>query len=109
MTRIKSLTEAVLFASNVCQNWISAEDGTRAGGDEMMELARKRDLEQPLDEDRFYMISREGAIGVAFRREYLTQWVFLPAEDFPNDAVPGPAVESPKLGTYFYENNLAKR
>ena len=85
MQRITNLKEAALLAAQVCGEWVRADDEKhreRLGRTELMTYAANSG-NSANGKDFFYIISTEGAIGLAAGREYKTTWLFLPAEDFP--------------------------
>lgn len=47
---------------------------------QLFKFAKKRDERNELDDEHFYMVSREGAIGLSPGLEYLTEWIFIPME-----------------------------
>ena len=88
MQRIQNLKEAVVLAALVCDEWVRADDEKHEERFDRAALAAyaSRDGNGSTDKDSFYIISTEGAIGLAQGREYRTKWLFLPAEDFPTPA-----------------------
>ena len=85
MQRIDCMLKAALIAANVCDEWKIAESDAFISLSAMFQAAAMTDDEHSLDDDMFYVVSSEGAIGLAYKREYLTQWLYLPAEDFPEE------------------------
>ena len=80
MIRIDTMLQAVEEAGKTCEYWMLLETGQVLHKEIMIALANKHDQELTLPDEGFYMVSKEGAIGIAVRYEYLTQWLFLPAE-----------------------------
>ena len=85
MQRIDCMLKAALIAANVCDEWKIAETDAFIPLAAMFQAAAMADEEHPIDDDMYYVVSSEGAIGLAYKREYLTQWLYLPAEDFPEE------------------------
>ena len=76
----RSLTQALAVAMPKCIIWREADNGTPVSAKELFDFSQKRDVEHPLREEEFYMVSREGAIGLSPGLEWLTRWMFIPME-----------------------------
>ena len=76
-----SLTHALAIAMNRCMVWREAEEGTPFSAYELFEFAKRQDEEHPLEDPRFYMVTRDGAIGISPGLEWMTRWMFVPMED----------------------------
>ena len=50
---------------------------------QLAEYARLCDSQAPLVEGQYYIVTREGAIGLCPGEEYLTEWLFVPMEPCP--------------------------
>ena len=79
----RTLTQALAVAMPKCIIWRETGEGTPISVKELYDFARKQDEESPLSPEQFYMVSREGAIGLSPGLEYLTQWIFVPMEPCP--------------------------
>lgn len=77
MIHTKTLKEAVLTAAPGAFVWKKGD--TCLGLSDLLALAEAQDAE-PLAEGSFYVVSREGAIGLAERFEYCTSWLWLPLQ-----------------------------
>ena len=86
MKRFDSLLEAAEFAATLCKSWSFAIADDRYDTKDLLVLAETSDSEDPIDEDRFYVVSTTGAIGLCKNGEDI-DWLFLsvnaPNEDFP--------------------------
>lgn len=78
------MMQAVLVAVNLCKAW-RADDETNEPYSvlQLAEYARLCDSQAPLVEGQYYMVTREGAIGLCPGQEYLTEWLFVPMEPCP--------------------------
>lgn len=77
-----SLTHALSIAmTRGIMVWRDAETGTPFSLKELFEFSKRHDREHPLKEHYFYMVTREGAIGISPGLEWLTTWMFVPMED----------------------------
>ena len=76
-----SLTHALAIAMTRCIVWREAEEGTPYSAKELTEFAKRLDEEHLLEEPKFYMVSRDGAIGISSGTEWQTRWMFVPMED----------------------------
>ena len=74
------MMQALAVAMTRTMVWRIVGDGTPYTMKEIFEFAKKEDEENELQEGYFYMVSREGAIGLSPGLEYLTQWIFVPME-----------------------------
>lgn len=61
--------------------WRETDTGKAFSPKDLYNFAKKYDEEHPLDEYYYYMVSREGAIGISPGLEWLTEWMFIPMED----------------------------
>lgn len=77
----RSLTEALAMAMMQCVVWRDTDDGTGYTVKELYEFAKQRDVEHPLEGHQYYMVTREGAIGLSPGLEWLTRWWFIPMEN----------------------------
>lgn len=77
----RTLTQALAVAMPKCIIWRETADGKPISAKELYDFARKHDEEKPLSPEQFYMVSREGAIGISPGLEWLTRWMFIPMED----------------------------
>ncbi|MBR1652391.1 MAG: hypothetical protein IJ692_03255 [Alloprevotella sp.] len=77
----ETLTEALAIAMTKCLVWRETEEGTPYSIKELFAYAQKHDRENPLRPEQFYMVSREGAIGISPGLEWLTAWMFIPMEE----------------------------
>ena len=77
-----SLTHALSIAmARGIMVWREAEEGTPFSAYELFEFAKRQDEEHPLEDPRFYMVTRDGAIGISPGLEWMTRWMFVPMED----------------------------
>ena len=77
-----SLTHALSIAmARGIMVWREAEEGTPFSAYELYEFAKRQDEQHPLEEPRYYMVSRDGAIGISPGLEWMTRWMFVPMED----------------------------
>ena len=74
------LVQALAVAMQSTMVWRLAGTGDAFTFFDLFEFAKKRDEADPLDEYQFYMVTREGAIGLSAGLEYLTEWIFIPME-----------------------------
>ncbi len=77
------LLQALAVAMNSCLVWRLAETGQPFTLDDLFNFAKEQDEQHPLEKKAFYMVSREGAIGLAPGLEYMVKWVFIPMEKGP--------------------------
>ena len=71
---------ALAVAMQKCLVWREIDNGTPYTVKELLAFARKQEAENPLQPEQYYMVSREGAIGLSPGLEWLTTWMFLPME-----------------------------
>ena len=76
----RMMTQALAVAMPKCVVWRETDNGTPVTAKELFEFCRKHDEEHPLRPEQFYMVSREGAIGLSPGLEWMTTWMFLPME-----------------------------
>ena len=77
-----SLMQALTMAMTKTFAWRAVdEEGFAYSLKELYEFAKRYDVEHPLNDDQFFMVTREGAIGLSPGLEWLTQWMFLPMEE----------------------------
>lgn len=74
------LLQALAIAIERCLVWRLAETGQPFTADDLFRFAKAYDEQHPLEKEAFYMVSREGAIGLAPGLEYMVKWMFLPME-----------------------------
>ena len=74
MIHCSSLREALGAASAACRVW-----KTETAGETKL-LRELLELEAQAPEGSFYVVSREGAIGLAEGAEYRTRWLYIPTE-----------------------------
>lgn len=74
------LLQALAIAINSCLVWRLAATGQPFTADDLFRFAKEYDEQHPLEKEAFYMVSREGAIGLAPGLEYMVKWMFLPME-----------------------------
>ncbi|MCR4869146.1 MAG: hypothetical protein K5889_06630, partial [Lachnospiraceae bacterium] len=82
MQRLQSCMDAVVAAANVCQNWRMVDGKEDIGLLDMIAVASEFDERNPMDEDMFYVVSGEGAIGITWKWEFLVRWLYVPAIAF---------------------------
>ncbi len=83
MDTLKNLKAAVELASSRCAAWFSAENGEYFTPDELLFTARTLENDPEMGEETLYLVSAEGALGVATKWEYMVQWLFIPLEENP--------------------------
>ena len=78
------MIQAVLVAVNLCKAW-RADDGTNEpySVQQLADYARMCDTHAPLVEGQYYLVTREGAIGLCPGQEWETEWLFVPMEPCP--------------------------
>ena len=76
----RKLQQALAVAMSKCVVWRETESGMPITAKELYEFCLKHDEENPLRPEQFYMVSREGAIGLSPGLEWMTTWMFLPME-----------------------------
>lgn len=74
------LTQALAIAMQSTMVWRLVGTGTPFTYFDLFHFAKKRDEEDPLNDDQFFMVSDEGAIGFSPGLEFLTEWIFVPME-----------------------------
>ena len=74
------ILQALAIAINSCLVWRLATTGQPFTADDLFRFAKEYDEQHPLEKEAFYMVSREGAIGLAPGLEYMVKWLFLPME-----------------------------
>lgn len=80
MVRKDTMRSALEEAGKNCEYWMMVATGRILNKDIMTVIAEKHDKEVDLPKETFYLVSSEGAIGMAAVYEYLTEWLFIPAE-----------------------------
>lgn len=80
MGHYPSLMHALASAMTRCWVWREAIQGVPYTLKELFEFAKKLDAEHPVEGHQFYMVSREGAIGLSPGLEWMTKWMFIPME-----------------------------
>lgn len=63
-----------------CFVWRETENGTPYTAKELLAFAQTQETEHPLQPEQYYMVSREGAIGLSPGLEWMTTWMFIPME-----------------------------
>lgn len=76
----RKMMSALAVAMSKCVVWRETESGTPFTAKELYEFCLKHDEQKPLRPEQFYMVSREGAIGISPGLEWMTTWMFLPME-----------------------------
>ena len=78
------MMQAVVVAVSLCKVW-RADDETHEpySVQKLAEYARLCDSQAPLVDGQYYIVTREGAIGLCPGQEYLTEWLFVPMEPCP--------------------------
>ena len=78
--RYQSLSEAAKIAVTRCNGWrFATTEGEFYDPAELKGIAEVHDSEAGLDEDSFYLVSPDGAIGFSEDGETI-DWLFLPLE-----------------------------
>lgn len=77
MKQFNTLVEAAQLAITLANDWQFALSDERYEKHELLILADTSDSENPLDEDCFYVVSSNGAIGFLEEGEAV-DWLFLP-------------------------------
>ena len=83
MEHYKNLLSALGGAMPVCMVWLLAgtEEDYFNARDVFAFALSEGGEEERLDEGQFYVVSEEGAIGLAVDYEYQTRWIFIPVEN----------------------------
>ena len=83
MEHYKNLLSALGGAMPVCMVWLLAgtEDNYFNARDVFAFALSEGGEEEEMEEGQFYVVSEEGAIGIAANYEYLTRWLFIPVVD----------------------------
>ncbi len=87
MDTLKNLTAAAELASSRCAGWFSAENGEYFTPDLLLFTARTLENDPEMGEDTLYLVSAEGALGIAAKWEYMVQWLFIPLQENPKRIV----------------------
>ena len=74
------MTQALAVAMGRTMVWRLVGEGTPFTLKDLFEFAKVQDEEHELTDMQYYMVSREGAIGLSPGLEFLTQWLFIPME-----------------------------
>lgn len=74
------LVQALAIAMQSTMVWRLVGTGTPFTYFDLFHFAKKHDEEEPLNDDQYYMVSDEGAIGLSPGLEFLTEWIFIPME-----------------------------
>ena len=80
MIRVNTMTEAFTQADRLTHDWLILDTGAVINELEFSEVAKAFDNEENLPPETFFLVSSEGAIGMASHYEYLVEWLFIPAE-----------------------------
>lgn len=78
MERFGSLAEAAQLAMTRCTGWKFSTSDETYDPASLASIAETHDAENPADEDSFYLVSPEGAIGLAEDSDAAIDWLFLP-------------------------------
>lgn len=83
MEHYKNLLSALGGAMPVCMVWLLAgtEEDYFNARDVFAFALSEGGEEEELEEGQFYVVSEEGAIGLAVDYEYQTRWIFIPVEN----------------------------
>ena len=83
MEHYKNLLSALAGAMPACMVWLLAgtEDNYFNARDVFAFALSEGGEEEEMEEGQFYVVSEEGAIGIAANYEYLTRWLFIPVAD----------------------------
>jgi ribosomal protein L40E len=76
MDKFIPMLEAAEFAATLCGSWSFATSNDRYDVKGLLVLAETSDSENPVDEDSFYVVSPNGAIGFCEDGEEI-DWLFL--------------------------------
>ena len=76
----RTFSHALAIAMQKCFVWRETEDGTPYTAKELLAFAQTQETEHPLQPEQYYMVSREGAIGLSPGLEWMTTWMFIPME-----------------------------
>ena len=76
MDKFITMLEAAEFAATLCGSWSFATSNDRYDVKGLLVLAETSDSENPVDEDSFYVVSPNGAIGFCEDGEEI-DWLFL--------------------------------
>lgn len=76
----RKMIQALAVAMPKCVVWRETDNGMPITAKELFDFCRKHDEEHPLRPEQFYMVSREGAIGLSPGLEWMTAWMFIPME-----------------------------
>ena len=74
------LMQALHVAFSRCKAWRMTDGGEAVSINKLFHFSKKYDEEHPLEEGMFFIVTIEGAIGLSFGQEWLTQWLFIPME-----------------------------
>ena len=74
----RSLVKALAVAMTKCLVWRDGDGCKIYTAKELFEYAEKFDNENRLGDSQYFMVSREGAIGISPGLEWLTKWMFIP-------------------------------
>lgn len=82
MKHYKNLMSALGDAMPMCLAWkLAGTENNYFNARDLFAFARYDDKEEgSLKEGQFYVVSAEGAIGIASGYEYLVKWMFIPLE-----------------------------
>lgn len=76
----RTFSHALAIAMQKCFVWRETENGTPYTAKELLAFAQTQETEHPLQPEQYYMVSREGAIGLSPGLEWMTTWMFIPME-----------------------------
>ena len=91
MQKLRTCMDALVLAGNVCQSWRVIDGQEDLGLLEMIAVATELDEQYPAEEDMFYMVSGEGAIGITWKWEFLVRWLYVPSEALIEDEGQAPS------------------
>ena len=75
MKNFKMFTDAITEAESLCGSWKDIISGKIISKEELLEIYEKENM----DDDEFFVVSMEGAIGYFEEFEYNVIWMYLPA------------------------------
>ncbi len=84
MEQFNTLLKAAEFAAIRCKSWSFATADDRYDVKGLLVLAETSDSENPIDEDSFYVVSPDGAIGLCEDGEDI-DWLFLTGSSTDKD------------------------
>lgn len=76
MKKFNSLYQAASFASTLSSSWHFSTSDEMYDTKSLLSLSKTSDSENPIDEDSFYLVSNEGAIGFCEDEDFI-DWLFI--------------------------------